>query len=395
MVREALGPEAVILSVRPLEPSGLSRLWQSARVEVLACVGDTTEIAAASPAPPIEEPITQRVRVGEGVGSISLEEPRPRAVWEGSVEATREARERLKRSTFSPVTPSGMGSGPVGTEGGGGGTGSRGWSVGHGEESIRLRCEPLLLRGGWDAVLVERVLERVTGLVGEGFTGGLAEELEVVGEVLRSLWGETTRNPRWGGEPRKRVLIGPAGVGKTTALCKWMTREYLRTGTSMRVWRLDGVVANTAEVLSVYAEVCGASVHRHWEPVRGPGGGDGAVEWVDLPGIDWTDRGQVEELRGLVEVQGEVGRVLVLNAAYDSAVLQAQVRAFSGIELEGVIVTHMDEVQRYGGIWNVVLGTKVPGLYFSSGQNIPGGFDRATPDFLISKQLHGNKVVRN
>jgi len=103
----------------------------------------------------------------------------------------------------------------------------------------------------------------------------------------------------------------------------------------------------------------------------------------------------VEELRELVEDQGEAGRVLVLNAAYDSAVLQAQVRAFSGFELEGVIFTHMDEVQRYGGIWNVVLGTKVPGLYFSSGQNIPGGFDRATPDFLISKQLRGNKVVRN
>src|SRR5437899_8218691 len=36
-IRGKLGPEAVVLNVRQLPPSGLSRLWQRARIEVLAC----------------------------------------------------------------------------------------------------------------------------------------------------------------------------------------------------------------------------------------------------------------------------------------------------------------------------------------------------------------------
>src|SRR5260221_12648348 len=36
-IREKLGPEAVVLNVRQLPLSGISRLWQRARIEVLAC----------------------------------------------------------------------------------------------------------------------------------------------------------------------------------------------------------------------------------------------------------------------------------------------------------------------------------------------------------------------
>src|SRR5712692_11773017 len=36
-IRGKLGPEAVVLNVRQLPVSGISRLWQRARIEVLAC----------------------------------------------------------------------------------------------------------------------------------------------------------------------------------------------------------------------------------------------------------------------------------------------------------------------------------------------------------------------
>ena len=39
-IREQLGPEAVILSVKKLPAPGLGRLWQRPRIELLACVPD-------------------------------------------------------------------------------------------------------------------------------------------------------------------------------------------------------------------------------------------------------------------------------------------------------------------------------------------------------------------
>ena len=47
-IHEQLGPEAVILSVRPLPAQGLARLWQKTRaVEVLACVAEEEDHAKA------------------------------------------------------------------------------------------------------------------------------------------------------------------------------------------------------------------------------------------------------------------------------------------------------------------------------------------------------------
>ena len=54
---------------------------------------------------------------------------------------------------------------------------------------------------------------------------------------------------------RLHVVIGPAGSGKTTCLCKWLTQAALVEGRLARVWRLDGATANMAESLTVYCEI--------------------------------------------------------------------------------------------------------------------------------------------
>src|SRR5579859_2382582 len=40
-IRARLGPEAVVLNVRPLPAQGLNRLWQGPKIEVLAYVPET------------------------------------------------------------------------------------------------------------------------------------------------------------------------------------------------------------------------------------------------------------------------------------------------------------------------------------------------------------------
>jgi hypothetical protein len=58
------------------------------------------------------------------------------------------------------------------------------------------------------------------------------------------------------------VFVGAPGSGKTTALCKWLAQVALVEGRQAAVWRLDGLVANTAESLSVFSEILGVPVER-------------------------------------------------------------------------------------------------------------------------------------
>ena len=66
------------------------------------------------------------------------------------------------------------------------------------------------------------------------------------------------------GTGRPHVFIGPAGSGKTTALCKWMTSAVLVNEQRVRVWRLDGESANASEFLSLHCELMGVPVERFW-----------------------------------------------------------------------------------------------------------------------------------
>lgn len=151
------------------------------------------------------------------------------------------------------------------------------------------------------------------------------------------------------------MLVGAPGVGKTTSLCKWLTQVALGEGRPVRVWRLDGQTANTAEALAVYCDVLGVPRARRW--CDGDGSDAGEIGFVDLPGTDWRESEAMAKLADLVKGFGSVRVHLVLNGAYDMALMMRQVRAFGVLEIEDLIVTHLDEEGRWGKLWNLVLGS--------------------------------------
>ena len=73
---------------------------------------------------------------------------------------------------------------------------------------------------------------------------------------------------------------------------------------------------------------------------------------------------------------------LVLNAAYAVPLLLAQARAFDGLPVADLVLTHLDEETAWGKLWNLVLGTKYPLRLLSAGQNIPGRLLPARPELL-------------
>jgi flagellar biosynthesis GTPase FlhF len=205
----------------------------------------------------------------------------------------------------------------------------------------------------------------------------LADELKQMRDGLAATWVSCRENTN----QKLHVFIGAPGVGKTTVLCKWLTLEVLLRERTARVWRLDGETANTAEALSVHGDVLGVPVERSWsnEPFMED------ISFIDLPGVNCADTEAMRQLEQRLKKFGNAQVHLVVNAAYESSVMLAQARAFASLSITDIIVTHLDEEQRWGKLWNLLLGTGYPIRYLSAGQNIPGDFIVASVEHVLER----------
>jgi flagellar biosynthesis protein FlhF len=342
-IRERLGPEAVVLNVRPLPANGLARLWQKPMIEVLAHVPGP----AANEAQPIVETLAEfRQQLQEIKQQVEKHEP----------------------ETGVPVDPSGIEPGEISD-------GAATLNGGH------WRVGGVLQQTGLLPLHTQFVLDQLRSQHGETPPATLGEEIGLARRVLAGLW----RRPRIMAGRSLHVLIGPAGTGKTTHLCKWLTQAVLIEGREARVWRLDGATANLAEGLSVHCEILGVPAERSWQMDA-----DAMTEeigFIDLPGVDWRNPAAIKELAGQLKQFGMPEVHLVLNGAYDLSVLQAQIRAFAALPIHDICLTHLDEESRWGKIWNLVLGTNYSLRHLGTGQNIPGDFCEATPDRIFNCQF--------
>jgi flagellar biosynthesis protein FlhF len=341
-IRQKLGSDAVVVNVRQLPAEGLTKLWKAPRIEVLAYKPEPQSLSAPDP-----------------LLELRKELQALRSQLDPVSESTRTA------AVLSPTVPA-----PRGT-----------WRAG----SHSWRVADVLESSGLMPVNVHRVLEQLKSSHGEQPPASLPEELLMTRTTLTGLWRAAPESN--GNDRRPHVLVGPPGVGKTTCICKWLAQARLVEGQSARVWRLDSSAANTAEALSVYCEILGVPAERTWSEEQTPS--QAHYSFIDLPGVDWRSPAGVQDLQRTLETIGPCHVHLGLNAAYEVPLLLAQIRAFSSLPIEDLILTHLDEEPRWGKIWNIVLGTNYPVRYLSAAQNVPGDFYPATAERILARQFHG------
>ncbi len=364
-IRDTLGPAAVVINVRRLPAEGLARLWQKPRIEVLAHV---PEVAAPPVPPPLAAPVLDEVQLS-ALAELRAEmremrdsiqkpatpvgvPPRPVMV-ETPAPAAPEDFAPTTPWEFSPPAPQRQGD----------------WRIGS-----------LLEQTGLSPVQAERLVADLCGAHGEAAPLAFSDEIELAKQALAARWKPARREVSG-----PHVFVGPPGSGKTTALCKWLAQVALVEGRPAAVWRLDGHVANTAESLSVFAEILGVPVER-CAPANNEAP-EADVWFVDLPGVNPHDAGALAQLQQRLASLPGAQVHLVLNAAYETPLLLAQLRAFAAVPIHDVIVTHLDEESRWGKLWNLTLGTNCTLRFLAAGQNIPGEFIPATPDAIFRRQF--------
>lgn len=331
LIRERLGTEARVLSVRTVEAAGLGRLWSAPRLEV---------IAQAAGAPPPEEP------AGADEPSETVESVRPAPAGEAP-------------GSGSP------------DEGGGAAR----------PPAARPSLAGLLRRSGISELAVGRM--QAAPFWSEVAAAPLHRALV---EVARHLKGEA--GDRWPGPSLNRAaFLGTPGAGRTTALCKWLGAEVFRRARIGHVVTAEFDRPNPPGALPVFCEALGVPVARH--PASTQPAAPGGFVYFDLPGISARDRGSNAAVAEFLEREGIAERVLVLNAAYDHAALRAAYAAGRDLGATHLVFTHLDEVPQWGRLWDYLLDGGLEPLFLGTGPSLTGDCEEDVFGALVSRTLAG------
>ncbi len=332
LIRERLGPAARVLSVRAVPAKGWRRLVGSPQLEVIAQID-----APAAAAAPVSAPT---VAVPSGYANAL-------PAYSADSDAAGSADSPLVAARLTPPASIGLAN--------------------------------LLRRSG----LGEGALSRLQSGANWGELNTMPLH-RALAETARQLREQIEARP--GRAPLSRAaFLGTAGVGRTTALCKWLSAEVFRRARLGHVVTVEFDRPNPSGPLPVFAEALGVPL-AHFPCGTRPAVPGGFV-YFDLPGLsvrrpadnrplaEWLDREEIKE------------RVLVLNAAYDRASLRDAYTAGRDLGATHLVFTHLDEVPQWGRLWDYLFDEQVEPLFLGTGPSLTGDIEEDVPGAIVRRTL--------
>jgi len=334
-LRQRLGTEAKVLSVRQMGGEGLSRILNSPKLEIVATVPEAPAPApepvktAAAPAAP--DPMRAELEA-ELSADAPASDPHP-APYANSAS-------RKKRGTDV-------------------------WT--------------LLRSLGFDDSLLGSLRYDA------GYEGSPIDELPLpralaeVNRRLRLEYQSIKSRPVTG----RIAFFGTPGVGKTTALCKKLSSDVFLSRKSVEVVKIDSDTPNPDDALSLFCDLLSVPLLRDDGSSRADTGAD--LLYADLPGMPASDLAQWNKLRGRLDALAIDTRVLVVNAMYDASLLGAAFDLGGRMGATHLVVTHMDEVVSAARLWPCVLRGGLTPLFASHGQNVTSDYSEDILRLLLEK----------
>lgn len=188
------------------------------------------------------------------------------------------------------------------------------------------------------------------------------------------------------------ALVGSTGVGKTTTVAKLAARYALRHGQrNVALVTTDCYRIGAHEQLFTYGRILGvpvqvASSHAELQTALGSLL-DKRLVLIDTAGMSQRDLRLTEQFATLKASGFPLQTYMVMPATTQTSVLEEAVRAFSGVDLAGVIVTKMDEAASLGGAISVVAKHGLPLAYVGDGQRVPEDLHPARAHNLVNRAV--------
>jgi flagellar biosynthesis protein FlhF len=359
-IQAEIGLDALVVHSRQIPASGFGRLWKKPKVELIV--------------KPKSTPSKPKSSDEHTVLPLAPNNKRPAILNVYDSDAPSEALVETEQAkpSFSPIESS-QPKPPI----------LRRPQI---ESTAATRCETFLRKIGLDELVIAKICDEAA-IQFKSISAPTNRELL---DFCRTRFGKIWQFPKssYHCEDRPVVLLGAPGSGKTTLIGKWVSLLSLKAQIATKIWKLDGLRANTDEFLDLIAELHQVPLLRF--PETPAQDNKNELLFIDIPGVDWNDPSQLQSLKIDLQSLPPSSLYLVLNAAYDNDILKRQIRAYSNFPIDGLILTHLDEEKRWSKILNVTIGTNFPLKIVSGGQNIPGFFQATSSEDVLSHVFPAN-----
>jgi flagellar biosynthesis protein FlhF len=186
----------------------------------------------------------------------------------------------------------------------------------------------------------------------------------------------------------RAAFLGAPGVGRTTALCKWLSVEVFRRARFGHVVTVEFDRPNPLGPLPVFSEALGVPL-AHFPCETKPAVPGGFV-YFDLPGISIRRPTENAPIAEFLEREQITERVLVLNAAYDRASLRDAYSAGRDLGATHLVFTHLDEVPQWGKLWDYLFDENLEPLFLSTGPSLTGDCEEDAAAAIARRTLPDN-----
>jgi flagellar biosynthesis protein FlhF len=196
------------------------------------------------------------------------------------------------------------------------------------------------------------------------------------------------------------ALVGPTGVGKTTTTAKLAARCVMRHGPEkLALITTDAYRIGGHEQLRIYGKILGVMVHS----VKDEADLRIALKelrnkhtvLIDTIGMSQRDQMVTEQVAMLTGAGADVKRLLCLNATSTNETLAEVVRAYQGSGLHGCIMTKLDEAASIGNVLDVIIRQKLNLHYISNGQRVPEDLHLADRAMLVDRAFRSRRDPAN
>jgi len=247
-----------------------------------------------------------------------------------------------------------------------------------------------LLEAGFSAAIARKLVEAVHE------DADRIEAREAVGAALDRLMRACASDEDLLDRGGVYALVGPTGVGKTTTTAKLAARCVVRHGAGrLALITTDGYRIGAQEQLRIYGRILGVPVFsvRDAADLRQTLAGlrNKHMVLIDTMGMSQRDR-MVAEQAAMLSGAGDVRRLLLLNATARGDTLDDVVRAYAGDDLAGCIFTKVDEAASLAPALDVAVRHELDIRYLTNGQRVPEDLHLPNRAYLLHRALreHGS-----
>lgn len=188
---------------------------------------------------------------------------------------------------------------------------------------------------------------------------------------------------------RVLVMLGPSGVGKTSAAAKLCAKHTIQLQESVALISFDNQrVAGTAE-LERYARILDVPLYTISDmdelnaAIKAVEDADLVI--VDTPGLNPEDQTTCEKIQGLLSALDEPERYLLINADAQESVMARIIDFFRPLEVQRLFLTRLDWAADIGPVINRIMNSKLPVAYLSDSSKVPEGLQVATAQDLARR----------